>query len=152
MKKISKYIHLVISVVLLCFSLYVRGQLPQFEHYAVEDGVSQSAIICLFQDSEGFIWIGTQNGLNKYDGYKFENYYNDPGDSNTISKSWIFDITEDQNGDLWIGTKGGLNRFDKKTGRFSLIEIPSRIPQAIIPLYTESHLMIQVFSSTNRLC
>jgi ligand-binding sensor domain-containing protein/signal transduction histidine kinase len=125
LKKISKYNHLVISVVLLCFSLSVRGQLPQFHHYAVEDGVSQSAIICIFQDSEGFIWIGTQNGLNKYDGYKFENFYNDPGDANTISNSWIFDITEDQIGDIWIGTKGGLNRFDKKTGRFSLIDIPS---------------------------
>ncbi len=124
MKDPEKIIRAVLVVLLLCCLQAGFCQLPQFDHYAVEDGVSQSAIICIFQDSEGFIWIGTQNGLNKFDGYKFENFYNDPGDSNTISNNWVFDITEDQEGDLWIGTKGGLNRYDKKTGRFSLINTP----------------------------
>ena len=124
---ISKTISAILGVLLLCGLIPVCGQLLQFDYYAVEDGVSQSAIICIFQDSEGFIWIGTQNGLNKFDGYTFENYYNDPSDTNSISNSWIFDITEDQMGYLWIGTKGGLNRYDKRTGRFSRINIPDDI-------------------------
>ena len=97
------------------------GQGIQFDHYAVKDGISQSEILCIFQDSERYMWIGTQNGLNKFDGYSFENYFFDPSDTSMISNSWIFDITEDVNGFLWIGTKGGLNKFDKKTGVFTLV-------------------------------
>ena len=97
------------------------GQGIQFDHYAVRDGISQSIALCIFQDSEGYMWFGTQNGLNKFDGYSFEKYFSDPSDTNTISSSWIFDITEDANGFLWIGTKGGLNKFDKKTGLFTRV-------------------------------
>jgi len=99
------------------------GQGIQFDHYAVKDGISQSVIFCILQDSEGYMWFGTQDGLNKFDGYSFENYLFDPSDTTTISNSWIFDITEDDNGLLWIGTKGGINTFDKKTGLFTRIRI-----------------------------
>ncbi len=102
-------------------STLLRGQQPQFIHYKVSDGLSQSEILCIFQDSEGYVWFGTQNGLNKFDGYSFEQFFNDPADTNTISSNWIFDIAEDLNGILWIGTKGGLNKFDKQTGRFSRV-------------------------------
>jgi signal transduction histidine kinase/ligand-binding sensor domain-containing protein len=67
------------------------------------------------------MWFGTQNGLNKFDGYSFESYFFDPSDTASISNSWIFNITEDNNGLLWIGTKGGLNRFDRKTGLFTRV-------------------------------
>jgi ligand-binding sensor domain-containing protein/signal transduction histidine kinase len=97
----------------------LSGQVQQFTHYKVQDGLSQSEILCIFQDSEGFMWFGTQNGLNKFDGYTFEPFFNDPADSTTLSNNWIFAITEDQNGNIWIGTKSGLNRYDKKTRRFS---------------------------------
>ncbi len=97
------------------------SQIPGFEHFAVREGVSQSEIICIFQDSEGFIWFGTQNGLNKFDGYRFVNYLNDPYDTTSLSNNWIFDITEDRSGNLWVATKNGLNRFDKKNGVFSLV-------------------------------
>jgi len=97
------------------------GQGIQFDHYAVKDGISQSAVLCIFQDSEGYMWFGTQNGLNKFDGYSFENYFPDPSETSTISSGWIFDITEDDNGFLWIGTKGGLNKYDKKTDLFTLV-------------------------------
>ncbi|MCK5469993.1 MAG: hypothetical protein KAI99_15835, partial [Cyclobacteriaceae bacterium] len=73
----------------------LSGQLTQFSHYRVSDGLSQSQILCIFQDSEGYIWFGTQNGLNKFDGYSFEHYFSDVADTNTISSNWIFDIAED---------------------------------------------------------
>ena len=83
------------------------AQQVRFKHYSVKEGISQSEIKCIFQDSEGFIWFGTQNGLNKFDGYRFEKYFNDPADTNTISSNWIFAITEDTSGCLWVGTKRG---------------------------------------------
>jgi signal transduction histidine kinase/ligand-binding sensor domain-containing protein len=116
----------VIQPVLLCFCLFyginfISGQSLNFDHYSVENGISQSEIICIRQDSEGYIWIGTQNGLNRFDGYTFEKYFYDPSDNHTISSNWIFDIAEDPDGGIWLGTKGGLNKFDKRTGRFIVV-------------------------------
>ncbi len=114
-------IWLLMCIILSSNTNLLSGQAPQFSHYGAADGLSQSEILCIFQDSEGYIWFGTQNGLNKFDGYSFEHFFNDPADIHTISNNWIFDIAEDQNGILWIGTKSGLNKYDKHTGRFSTV-------------------------------
>ncbi|MEN8203883.1 MAG: two-component regulator propeller domain-containing protein, partial [Bacteroidota bacterium] len=95
--------------------------------YKVSDGLSQSEILCIFQDSEGYMWLGTQNGLNKFDGYTFRSFFNDPADPGTISSNWIFDICEDQNGMIWIGTKSGLNSYDKRTGLFTTVPLSDSI-------------------------
>ncbi|RLD58757.1 MAG: hypothetical protein DRI97_02550 [Bacteroidetes bacterium] len=116
-------IWILMYIILSSTSNLLSGQAPQFSHYGVADGMSQSEILCIFQDSEGYIWFGTQNGLNKFDGYSFEHFFNNPADIHTISNNWIFDIAEDQNGILWIGTKGGLNKYDKHTGRFSTVSL-----------------------------
>jgi ligand-binding sensor domain-containing protein/signal transduction histidine kinase len=89
-----------------------------FSHYSVNDGLSQSVIKCIFQDSKGYIWFGAQQGLNRFNGYSFDNYLNSPADSNSISDNWIYSITEDKEGDIWIGTRNGLNKYDQKTGHF----------------------------------
>ncbi|HYQ57826.1 MAG TPA: two-component regulator propeller domain-containing protein, partial [Draconibacterium sp.] len=72
---------------------------------------SQSVVNCLFQDSQGFMWIGTQNGLNRFDGENFRIYRYLPNDSLSLSNNWIYAISEDRQGNLWIGTKGGLNKY-----------------------------------------
>jgi len=116
-------LRLLISCMMISMSgMRVSGQAVTFEHFSVSEGVSQSEIKCMLQDLEGFLWIGTQNGLNKYDGYSFVNYFYDPSDSNSLSNSWIFDITEDPMGNLWVGTKGGLNKYDRNSGQISRIE------------------------------
>ena len=120
----GKSITILSGIYFFCAFQLSFSQSFSFDHYAVENGISQSYIICIFQDSEGYMWFGTQNGLNKFDGYSFENYFYDPADSNSISNSWIFDIAEDRNGFLWVATKGGLNRFDKRTDRFSRVSLP----------------------------
>ncbi|MFA8435431.1 MAG: two-component regulator propeller domain-containing protein [Marinifilaceae bacterium] len=102
-----------------------------FKHYAVKDGVSQSEIKRIFQDSEGYLWFATQNGLNQFDGYSFVNFFYDPFDPQSLSNNWVFDITEDKEGNLWVGTKEGLNRFNKKTGGFSLV--PHKLNNSIVP-------------------
>jgi len=115
----------------LCLVLHSQAQLMTFKHYSVEDGVSQSEIKSIFQDSEGYLWFATQNGLNKFDGYSFENFFYDPTDKRSLSNNWVFDITEDSNGDIWVGTKEGLNRYNKKTGGFTLI--PHKLNDSIVP-------------------
>jgi PAS domain S-box-containing protein len=125
----------VIRPVFLCFSLFygitsISGQSLNFDHYSVENGISQSEIKCIYQDSEGYIWIGTQNGLNRFDGYTFEKYFYDPSNNYSISNNWIFGITEDPDGGIWLGTKGGLNKFDKKNDLFYRVD--HRNPNSII--------------------
>jgi len=121
--KSRTFIWILMCIILSNIYHLLPGQAHQFSHYGVADGMSQSEILCIFQDSEGYVWFGTQNGLNKFDGYSFEHFLNDPTDIHTISNNWIFDISEDQYGLLWIGTKGGLNKYDKQTGRFSTVSL-----------------------------
>lgn len=93
----------------------------RFERMPLEEGVSQSIIRSLFQDRSGFMWIGTEDGLNKYDGYTYTVYrynldkYDDPYSPTSSNVECIF---EDSGGNLWIGTRGGLNKLDLKTGLF----------------------------------
>jgi signal transduction histidine kinase/ligand-binding sensor domain-containing protein len=71
------------------------------------------------QDPQGFIWIGCQNGLRKYDGHQYTSYYNDPLNPNSLADSWVESIFADKDGIIWIGTEGsGLDRFDPATGSF----------------------------------
>ena len=95
------------------------GSIIQFEHLTITDGLSQNAGLAIFQDSQGFLWVGSQDGLNRYDGNTFKVYKHDPDDPGSISHNSVLSITEDRNGDLWIGTwGGGLNRFDRITETF----------------------------------
>jgi ligand-binding sensor domain-containing protein len=97
----------------------VPGSIVRFEHLTIENGLSQNAGLALFQDSTGYLWVGTQDGLNRYDGHSFKVFKNDPEDPNSISHNSILSITEGKEGYLWIGTwGGGLNRFDPATETF----------------------------------
>ena len=92
----------------------------KFEHISIEQGLSQNTANCILQDSYGFIWIGTDQGLNKYDGYGFTTYKHDPDDPNSLSHNRIWSIFEDQSSELWVGTfGGGLNKFDRVTEQFT---------------------------------
>ena len=84
----------------------------------VEDGLSGNTVLCLFQDSRGFLWIGTYSGLNRYDGYKVKVYKYDSDDKFSISNDGIRGICEDHNGNLWIGTNRGLNKFVRDKEKF----------------------------------
>jgi len=91
----------------------------RFDHIGIEQGLSQSSVRVIFQDSLGFLWFGTEDGLNRYDGYTFKTYKPDPDALNSLSDRWITSIVEDEDGYLWIGTRlGGLNRYDLRTEEF----------------------------------
>lgn len=114
----------VIIKIILCTTLFAFNQnnAISFETLGIKEGLSQSSIFCIKQDSQGFMWFGTEDGLNKYNGYTFQIYRNDPQDPYSISYNYIRDICENYGKDkaeLWIATYGGgLNRFDIEKEKF----------------------------------
>ncbi|MCP4602451.1 MAG: response regulator [Proteobacteria bacterium] len=90
-----------------------------FERLSPEQGLSQNTVQCILQDRYGFMWFGTQDGLNKYDGYKFTVYRHDPDNSASLANNYVLSMFEDTRGNLWIGTRGdGLDKLDRKTETF----------------------------------
>lgn len=111
-------------IILLLFFLttisFSIGQAPLIT-YNVKNGLSQNSVTCIYQDKTGIMWIGTQDGLNKFDGYRFVHYKYDESDTTSISDQFITAINEDGNGNLLIGTRNGLNYFNHKTEKFARI-------------------------------
>ena len=99
----------------------LTGQIifPESRLLTVSEGLSQSKISAMLQDSRGFLWVGTEDGLNRYDGYDFINYTHEPFEVNSLSNNCINAICEDKNGILWIATNKGLNCYDVKNAKFS---------------------------------
>ena len=89
-----------------------------FERISLEHGLSQTSVYAITQDHQGFMWFGTQDGLNKYDGYTFTVYRNDPWDSTSLSNNYVRRVMVDRAGYIWVGTRGGVNRLDPRTGIF----------------------------------
>ncbi|MFN2189021.1 MAG: two-component regulator propeller domain-containing protein, partial [Candidatus Promineifilaceae bacterium] len=91
-----------------------------FEHISIEEGLSQSSVHAILQDRDGFMWFGTLDGLNRFDGSEINIYKHDPDDPSSISDNMITSLFEDDEGVLWIGTSaGGLNRYDRDNESFS---------------------------------
>lgn len=92
----------------------------QFQHYGVEEGLSQSRIEVIFQDSRGFLWIGTPKGLNKFNGHRFEIYLPSLDTTqNRLSHQAVNDIIEDSKGNIWAGTRKGVSKFNPQTQQFT---------------------------------
>lgn len=106
---------------LLCQNFSESNQL-KFKKYSQEEGLSQSSVLCILQDSKGYMWFGTRDGLNNYDGHKFKTYRCNHKDKRSISNSFIKCLFEDKNGNIWVGTNNGLNRFDSHEERFERYE------------------------------
>ncbi len=112
--------------ILLLLFLSVSGQREEkLQVLNIENGLSQSVVNDLLIDSKGFLWVGTQNGLNRYDGYGFKVFHNNPEDAYSVSSDYINAIAEDANDNLWIGTRTGLNKYDNRKQRFIHYGLPS---------------------------
>ena len=106
---------------LACHAFPATAQAPylRFENLSTEDGLSQASVHAIFQDSSGFMWFGTQDGLNRWDGARFIHFRNLPDDPTSISDNRIKSIDEDRTGILWIGTdRGTVDAYDPATGEF----------------------------------
>jgi len=111
MKKI-----LLLIILSLPTSLLAQHDDIKFTHIGLEQGLSQSYILCILQDNQGFMWFGTKDGLNRYDGYRFTVYRHEANNPNSLSDNEIRSCIKDSFGILWIGTNlGGLNKFDPTT-------------------------------------
>ena len=110
------------SFVLLVFSFAIHGQsaVLKFKRISTELGLSQNHVLCIMQDSKGFMWFGTADGLNRYDGYSFKIYKNIIGDSSSLPNNYITTICEDSKGVLWVGSLGGgLSKLDREKDKFT---------------------------------
>jgi ligand-binding sensor domain-containing protein len=112
---------LVLIFICLLFSNIATAQQPYipFKHYSTVQGLSQNHVIAILQDRQGFMWFGTLEGLNKFDGYEFTIFLHDSKDSTSLIQNFASYILEDHDGVIWVGTGGGLSRFNRATNNFT---------------------------------
>ena len=119
-------IAIIVSINLIAMNSIYSQSIP-FKKFTVNDGLSNNVVSCLLQDKNGFMWFGTDDGLNRFDGYSFKVYRNNPEKMNTISSNSIWSLFEDADGYLWIGTKSGeLNRYDPYYDKFTSWSVDSK--------------------------
>ena len=92
-------------------SLHAQEKKYRFQYLTSDQGLTHNMIDCMLLDSKGFMWFGTWNGLNRFDGYSFTVYKRDPRNSGSLSGNFIYDLAEDKEGNIWIGTENGLNVY-----------------------------------------
>jgi signal transduction histidine kinase/ligand-binding sensor domain-containing protein/DNA-binding response OmpR family regulator len=115
--KSCKFLFLLLAQFIF-ITTFAQFQQFKFEHIGTKEGLSDPNVMCMMQDSRGFIWVGTRNGLNRYDGNHFTIFNSSPADSGGLSNAYIQKIIEDSKGNIWIATTQGLNKFDRNTNRF----------------------------------
>ncbi len=121
----------------------------RYESLTTDDGLSSNHITCLLRDQQGYLWVGTNSGLNRYYGYGFDIFRQQPGHENCISSSYIYDIKQDIKNQIWIGTANGLNRFDPKTGLFTQYFISDS--SEVVPVFSVLPLdSTKIFAGTSK--
>ncbi len=123
-RPVARHRPLLIALALfgLAADLTAQGHRLSFDHLSVEQGLSQASVRTILQDRRGFLWIATQDGLNRYDGYRFKVYKQDADDPGSLRGNTVYALLEDRAGVLWAGTwGGGLNRYHRATDTFTAL-------------------------------
>jgi len=151
------------SLLLLPVSLHGQngnGDTPfRFEEFELPNGILGNHLQCIVQDSFGFMWFGSQNGIHRWDGYQFKTYTHDPLDSTSISSSYVESMYVARDGSLWLGTIGqGLNRFDPGTEQFTTYLNDPDDPRSLSSNFitdiiedSEGHIWLTTTNGLNRL-
>ncbi|HSC55516.1 MAG TPA: two-component regulator propeller domain-containing protein [Phnomibacter sp.] len=137
------------AILVLFFLLYqsATAQPYYFRHYQVENGLSNNASVCCAQDKQGFIWIGTKDGLNRFDGYSFKVFRNNPADSNSIGSNFIHALYVDKKNTLWVGTEKGLYSYDESKEIFRLVKPSMNRPVSDVKMDSLGNIWyIQLFT------
>ncbi len=136
---LSRYVFL-FAMVCLCLALVMVPEAREvtldidqitFDRITVEDGLSYFMVSKIFEDSRGFMWFGTENGLNRYDGYNLKHFFYEPLDNNSLSDNYVRGLEEDENGNFWIATDKGLTKFDPITETFTRYLHDPENPQSL---------------------
>lgn len=109
---------LIFAIVILFSALSANGQAYYFKHYQTDDGLSDNVVLCAAQDSQGFIWIGTSDGLNRFDGNNFKIFRNNPSDPASLGENNVRSLLNAYNGKLWVGTAHGLFTYNSQKESF----------------------------------
>jgi PAS domain S-box-containing protein len=108
----------ILALALLCAAIPHAELLPKFSNLSVHEGLSQNSVWSILRDNQGFLWFGTDDGLNKYDGYRFRVYRFINGDSTSLSHNTVRALIQDRSGRMWLGTAIGVNVYDPVRDRF----------------------------------
>lgn len=146
-----------IRVALVVLSLFapLAAQARHFTHISTPEGLSQYTVMSVAQDNEGCMWFATLDGLNRYDGYSFKVFRNQPDNPNTIADNTIRKVAIDSKGGVWAATKRGLSHYDNETQQFTNIPTSSavsdfvEIDSGVMMVGTEEELL---FYDTNKGC
>ncbi len=113
----------------------LSAQQLRFDRLSLEEGLSQSTITAVLQDRHGFIWLATQDGLNRYDGYDVVVHKHDPEDPETLSHNWISGVRQDRRGRFWLFPQAGgaVDLFDPDTGRTRRFAHDAADPASLSP-------------------
>ncbi len=108
-----------LALLALPFSAYSQKQSLQFTRLGTEQGLSHNHVSAILEDTKGFMWFATEEGLNKFDGYKFTAYGYEPGSKSGIASNYVYDIAESASGNLWVATAEGLELFNREDASFT---------------------------------
>ncbi|GAB3020348.1 two-component regulator propeller domain-containing protein [Niabella terrae] len=123
---------LTLLIALNILAVVTYGQPLYFRHYQVEDGLSTNTVISALQDNFGFLWLGTSEGLNRFDGNQFKIYRHQPGNSKSLRSNAVFCLFQDQKNQLWVGTEKGIFRYNSRTDDFDApIPVPFNTVRSI---------------------
>ena len=106
---------------LLCAKM-LHAQPYYFKHYQVENGLSNNSVFAGVQDDKGFMWFGTKDGLNRFDGYSFKTFRHDPADPGSLGNDKIYSLMSDKTAGLWVGTDLGLYKYNPEKESFSAVK------------------------------
>jgi ligand-binding sensor domain-containing protein/signal transduction histidine kinase/CheY-like chemotaxis protein len=130
-RKIKPSLFLFLLILLPSFVSFAAVQSTRFERLSIEDGMPQSNVNQILQDRRGFIWVGTSNGLARYDGYTFKVFKHSGKNQNSLTGNVIRTIFEDRSANLWIGTELGLNHFNPRTEQFNRFRQNANNPKSL---------------------
>lgn len=114
---------LIVFILAFGVNTWLQAQDYRLEHIGVEKGLSQGSPYHMLKDSRGFMWFGTQDGVNRYDGHTFKVYKTDISNPYALQGVNIAGLIEDRQGNIWLGTEEGLNCYERATDRFKLVKL-----------------------------
>jgi ligand-binding sensor domain-containing protein/serine phosphatase RsbU (regulator of sigma subunit) len=139
-----------IIVALLLFLLPISSLIGQqkynFEHISIPDGLSNAQVWDILQDKYGFLWIATSDGLNRYDGYNFKIYKNDPSNKTSLPNNTVSALMIDSDGIMWVGTSSGFSKYDQSNDSFE-----THLPDSARTSSSSNNVLTMVQDSKNRI-